>query len=57
MDDVHVVFGSLVATALWWPAGPGGGSDPIEIWRVERLCGDLSACPPVRGWGCGSKRV
>ena len=29
----------------------GGGSDPSEIRRVERLCGDLSACPPGLGLG------
>ena len=50
MDGVPwVVSGSLAAAAHGWPGWTGGGSDPGEIWRVERLSKDLSACP--RGGG------
>ena len=39
-------FGGCCAWVARWT---GGGSDPVEIWRVVRLSKDLSACPRSGG--------
>ena len=39
-------FGGRCAWVARWT---GGGSDPVEIWRVVRLSKDLSACPRSGG--------
>ena len=51
MDDVPCgvrLFGGHCAWVARWT---GGGSDSGEVWRVERLSKDLSACPRSRGVG------
>ena len=39
----------FVVHCTWVARWAGGGSDPVEIWRVERLSKDLSACPRSGG--------